>query len=312
MAMALSPLEIVEEDCGSTTLFEILVFSDNHCKSLVGKWFKDPYKETDWEILDYQTAKKYINRKIYIRSVMTCKTKAFKMCRKCFGIRKYPTQYLGIVAGQIISERITQLTMRSFHESGAANLQSSNIIKKIMYNLIDIENYLDKIILTFNSEIDESINTIQGFERIENNKAIFNSINDKVTNNDVISVINKVNNLLKTIKKIENTPSEFYEELISKILEVGTPYSSFVEMYFANSFVVEDNNGNDVLWRYNPYLKIKKKIGSTTLSESISPILGVLYQPNKTSLEEFSQLDEDEIEEMSKDNVYGKMWLNEI
>ena len=113
MVMSLSPLEIAEEDCFGKEYLNIIIFSKKHCETLVGKYFKDPYQESDWKVLDYKTAKSYINRKIWIRSPITCKTPNFKMCRKCFGEKQLTTSYPGIVAGQIISERLTQLIMRS-------------------------------------------------------------------------------------------------------------------------------------------------------------------------------------------------------
>ena len=113
MTMAFSPVEIKEEDCYTEHSLEILVFSKKHAHSLVGKYFKDVYDlNQDWKVLDFKTAKSFINKKIKIRSPMTCQTSNFKICRKCFGNRQFPTKYVGIVAGQIVSERITQLIMR--------------------------------------------------------------------------------------------------------------------------------------------------------------------------------------------------------
>ncbi len=111
--MALSPVEIIEDDCNCDTYLEILVFSIKHAKSLVGKYYRDPLElSNDWGILDFPKAKSFINKKLYIRSPITCQTKNFRICKKCFGSREFPTKYIGITAGQIVSERITQLIMR--------------------------------------------------------------------------------------------------------------------------------------------------------------------------------------------------------
>jgi hypothetical protein len=112
MTMALGIVEIVEEDCGTDHCIEFIVFSKKHAKSLVGKYYKDPLQNLDWRVLDLETANSLINKKIYIRSPMTCQTPNFRVCQKCFGAREFPTKYVGVCAGQIVSERLTQLIMR--------------------------------------------------------------------------------------------------------------------------------------------------------------------------------------------------------
>jgi hypothetical protein len=112
MTMALGIIEIVEEDCETDNYIELIIFSEKHAKSLVGKYYKLPDQIMDWEVLDLKAAKSLINNKIYIRSPMTCQTPNFRVCQKCFGKRDMPTKYVGVSAGQIISERLTQLIMR--------------------------------------------------------------------------------------------------------------------------------------------------------------------------------------------------------
>ncbi|KAB2951453.1 DNA-directed RNA polymerase subunit beta' [Heliorestis acidaminivorans] len=65
------------------------------------------------------------NRPIYIRAVLTCKTR-YGVCRKCYG-RNLATgkaveigEAVGIIAAQSIGEPGTQLTMRTFHTGGVA------------------------------------------------------------------------------------------------------------------------------------------------------------------------------------------------
>ncbi|MEC9488560.1 MAG: DNA-directed RNA polymerase subunit beta' [Halanaerobium sp.] len=64
-------------------------------------------------------------KKLYVRSVLTCKTR-HGVCRKCYG-RNLATGYIvdvgeavGIIAAQSIGEPGTQLTMRTFHTGGVA------------------------------------------------------------------------------------------------------------------------------------------------------------------------------------------------
>jgi hypothetical protein len=113
LTMALGIVEIIEEDCGTEHGIEFIIFSEKHAKSLVGKYYKDPQDPAmNWEILNLPTARSLINLKILIRSPMTCQTPNFKLCRKCFGTRKLPTECVGVVSGQVVSERLTQLIMR--------------------------------------------------------------------------------------------------------------------------------------------------------------------------------------------------------
>ncbi len=118
--MALSVLEIKSEDCGTNNSIETVLFSHDHAKTLTGKYYKNPLRPgMDWEVLNYKTAITLINKKINIRSPITCEEPHLRMCRMCFGDRArfFKTDYLGIVAGSNLIERLTQLIMRSFKRS---------------------------------------------------------------------------------------------------------------------------------------------------------------------------------------------------
>jgi DNA-directed RNA polymerase subunit beta' len=129
LTMALSPIEIDLDDCNTNTYIEFIVFSLNHAKTLVGKYYKDPLKNMmEWEVLDFNTAKSFINRKISIRSPITCINPNFKICKKCFGEKELPTKYVGVLSGQIVSERITQLIMRL---TQLASIVSNNYLKSL-------------------------------------------------------------------------------------------------------------------------------------------------------------------------------------
>jgi hypothetical protein len=114
MVMALSPVEMMDEDCGCETGLEIIVQSKKHAESLIGKWFKCPSNNiNEWTLFsDYKIVKQYINRKIILRSPMTCHIPNFKICKKCFGEKQVKTKYIGIVSAQCAIERLTQLVMR--------------------------------------------------------------------------------------------------------------------------------------------------------------------------------------------------------
>lgn len=287
--MALSPLEIVEEDCGTDKHLELVVFSKKHAQTLSGKYYKDPNIDMPWTLLDFPTAKNYINKKILVRSPMTCQTPNFQLCKKCFGERHLSTPYVGIVAGQLVSERLTQLVMRSFHTSGSCNLPIDETLKKFIEDyLIDIDDTNEKYKLIFNKKPILSFSEIPGFDCINENKVIFNNITNVVTNTDVISVLNDVNQLLKTGRNVNiSSPVTYYEDFMSRILSVGTLFSSFVECIFANMCLVEKDPNK--FWRYNQDQKIIFKAGKLNLAYIVNPRLSCLFQPNSKSLKYLSQ-----------------------
>ena len=55
-----------------------------------------------------------VGSEIILRTPMKCHTKDFKICKKCFGEKNNRTKYIGVVAAQCLTERLTQLSMRSF------------------------------------------------------------------------------------------------------------------------------------------------------------------------------------------------------
>lgn len=116
MIMNLSPLEIIEDDCGTEFGFEIRVQNKIHANSLVNRYYKDLNNE--WRLTTLDFLLQNIGVTFYFRSTITCQTKGFKLCRKCFG--EYGVadkKFVGIHTGAVISERLTQLSMRSFHNT---------------------------------------------------------------------------------------------------------------------------------------------------------------------------------------------------
>ncbi len=106
LVMALSMIEFDLDDCETDKHLSFVVTSNKHAQTLVGKYYRDP-NSTDrkWKVLDLKTAIDFINRKIEVRSPITCQNPNFKICRKCFGEKNINTKYVGIVAGQTVVER---------------------------------------------------------------------------------------------------------------------------------------------------------------------------------------------------------------
>ena len=189
--MGLSPLELVEDDCGTNIGIEIHPFDVKFAETLVGKYYKDPHNPTmDWKVLDFETSKSFINKKLIIRSPITCQTPHFKMCKKCFGVREFPTTFVGVTAAQCLAERLTQLILRTFHTSGGAELQTSDSAKTFFAEyLTDIITTDDNIVVELNQnfiEIPDSIKLIEGYREFKDNKIIFDPIRREVHNKDYL------------------------------------------------------------------------------------------------------------------------------
>src|SRR5437868_4634154 len=80
-----------------------------------------------------------------IRSVLTCETK-FGVCAKCYGrdlARGTPVnmgEAVGVIAAQSIGEPGTQLTMRTFHIGGAAQISEQSFVESNFDGKIKIKN----------------------------------------------------------------------------------------------------------------------------------------------------------------------------
>lgn len=239
------------------------------------------------------------------------------MCQKCFGEREFMTKYLGIVCGQTISERLTQLVLRTFHTSGAAELKLILTVKQfIKDHLIDIDNREDEIVLKFDTtQVIDAITKIPGYKETHKFKekslslVFFNPIKEVVYNNDTISMLKSIQNLLKKNSSPRKHPVEYYLELMELVLTVGNPYSSFVEMVFANMFMT--NRKENKFWRYNPEEKIVVKLGDKILAKHLRPLLGLLYQPNKNTIAEMEKLEDIDLDNLDL-TIYERIFLSRL
>lgn len=311
VVMALSILELDMDDCKTDRYLEVLVTSQKHAMTLIGKWYRDPQEySSEWKVLTFAKAKEFINRKIQIRSPMTCETPGFKLCRKCFGTRVFPTKYVGITAGQNLVERITQLILRTFHESGRADLEVDKQIKDFFMNhLIDIKKENGTTTLFFNSsDFPESLinnSVIQGLISVGDTSITFGEDKRIIPNEDVISIMNQIKLILRA-SKVNRPPVEYYQDLMALLLNVGTVYSSFAEMLFANMFLVGELEDKR-FWRYYQDETPTYKLGDKMMAAYISPLLGLLYQPNRNSIDRIDILSDNQ-----NLTIYEKIWLGKI
>lgn len=137
---------VVAEDCFSDFGFVVKDIIDTKTNTIIvpllerieGRFLnKDVYDSRGIKLasagtmVDLQTAKKIVAagiKKVEIRSILSCHIKN-SVCKKCYG-KDLATNRLvsigeavGIIAAQSIGEPGTQLTMRTFHTGGVANVE---------------------------------------------------------------------------------------------------------------------------------------------------------------------------------------------
>jgi hypothetical protein len=93
------------------------------------------------------------------------------------------------------------------------------------------------------------------------------------------------------------------------VMTVGTPYSSFVEMVFANMFMT--NKKENKFWRYYPDEKIVLKLGDKILAKQLRALLGLLYQPNKNTIAEMDKLEDIDFDSIDL-TIYEKIFLSRL
>lgn len=135
-------LKIISEDCKTKSGITVTI-ADCNLKGRVRIFGENQ------EIINDET-----NFPVVIRSPLTCQEKD-GICQKCYGINpatqmpdkieptenNYPEigSMIGVIAGQSIGERGTQLSMRTFH-SGGKSMSLKDVKSIFCYGKIDIEN----------------------------------------------------------------------------------------------------------------------------------------------------------------------------
>jgi DNA-directed RNA polymerase subunit beta' len=108
------------DDCGTTDLLEVNVKTNRKAEMLINRYYLN---NGTLELITKYNCKSLVGKTIEIRSPILCKSP--KICHKCYGelYKKLNTRFIGIIAAQTLGERGTQLVLRTFHTSGAANIK---------------------------------------------------------------------------------------------------------------------------------------------------------------------------------------------
>lgn len=343
LVLNLSPIEISEDDCKTDFGLVITIKNRQHAISLINKYYsqilpnsisKAGIAKSDgvWKLFTKENIEDSIGKTYVFRSPITCQTNQFKICKKCFGENEIKSPFVGIITGQSIAERMTQLSMRTFHTSGSSSLPTNDeLVQFIQYNLKEIHNYDEFCIIEFNTNIPQNLlslfKNINGCLDISFCKSKYESIYDQykdsqnvllyvnqynVENQDVTYKIKEVNQLLlkmKANKNLQLNISDIYSQFIDIILELGMIYSSFIEIIFTNLFVYER-----VPIRYylneNPFIIPDMKLNLKQQHTIISKLLGLVYEPNSVSLSSFSNNNYELIDDAN--TIFERLWKGEL
>lgn len=178
-------------------------------KSFVGRWMKVP------EGLKLITEDNYLDncgKTIEVRSPIFCKNPRF--CKKCYGEshKICHSKYVGVIAAQAMGEVATQLTLRTFHIGGIAQLSRSSqdthqqdiindlsVVSKLLHGSAEAQNYKELIKKLFSIYSKHRILLMVHFEVIISQLMRVGSIKWRIHP--------KRNELAYTIASVENVPS---------------------------------------------------------------------------------------------------------
>lgn len=112
------------DDCGTTDYLQIFVDTKRKAKMLIGRYYLN---NNVLQKIESKDILNLINKTIQVRSPIFCKNE--QICYKCYGdmCKNLHSNYIGIIAAQILGEVLTQLVLRTFHFSGSAKINKEDI-----------------------------------------------------------------------------------------------------------------------------------------------------------------------------------------
>lgn len=134
LVFALQRVEAAPElkDCGTKKTISLKVTPDI-AKRLTGRYVYN--EDNQLELFD---SGKWMNKIIKLRSPVYCKNP--KICRHCYGelLMRNRTRNVGVLAAQILGERLSQVTMKQFHVGGSIDVKVIDISGVLTFMMDDI------------------------------------------------------------------------------------------------------------------------------------------------------------------------------
>lgn len=109
------------KDCGTKKTISLKVTPDVASR-LTGRYVYND--DNELELFDKE---KWMDKIVRLRTPVFCRTTG--ICRHCYGelLMRNKTRYVGILAAQILGERLSQVTMKQFHVGGSINVKLIDI-----------------------------------------------------------------------------------------------------------------------------------------------------------------------------------------
>jgi len=285
-------------DCKTKNTLNIKVFSELHALSLIGRYVVVNGKLVKITKKNY---KEFINKKIKLRSPIYCKCKKYKVCRICSGDFG-SIMNLGMASGQFISERFTQLTLRTFHISAVCNLD----IPQELFNIVNpdkiVKNkYLGtkEEILLINKVLKEYLKDSSYFVYIDEEGNIHSK--GILINKDIITTIKHVKSFFtKTFTKVTAdkgilSPELVYTYIMKEYLKHGFIKSLYLEIVLSHLWVHKETL-KPIRYLAKVNYKNVMKVSLKKAGEIASKLLYLLYEPNKKSILKYITENEKDIE----------------
>jgi len=136
------------KDCKTKKTVEILVTQD------IARRLHGRFRINDRGLIESFDATEYIGKIIQLRSPIYCRTT--KICAACYGDALYrnKTLFVGILAGHVLGEPLTQTIMNSFHVGGSVSMSIANIPDIITKSMIESDkNKIKKLLSQTESEV---------------------------------------------------------------------------------------------------------------------------------------------------------------
>jgi hypothetical protein len=110
-----------EKDCQTKKLLKIQSQNPNFLKAFIGRWYSIEQSGKNLKIFNEQDAKNFINKPIYFRSALYCRSKNHYICSTCYSpsfIKNHsikPGDNIGLYASTGITGFLVSLTLKKSH-----------------------------------------------------------------------------------------------------------------------------------------------------------------------------------------------------
>jgi hypothetical protein len=213
------------KDCGTQRFLTLKVDND------VASKIEGRYISINGEPLVLFNKQKHMNKVINLRTPMYCLSN--RRCRTCYGelLERNKTHYVGILAGQILGESLTQTIMRTFHMGGAVSIKTVNIINELTKILSDNEKKI------FNNNFYQEKSSL--FSKNEKGKIILNFDVYKNPKKEII------------IGKDFIDLDYGYFKIVIKDYEFDSAIDNKIKINLKDKKIIEKKNGIEILFSEN-------------------------------------------------------------